>query len=163
MNPMFAQQWLSREAASIEAMNKAGTFRRALWQYLECKVAPLFGLLLAYADADDNLDLLYSARPMIRNLWLAMFEDPELTSVRYERLQSAMRGTELPELVVQHHLHTAGDRLYQAVFPFSWVVRDMVDALLQQAHTSSKAVSHQVHEEEEDQQQTGNWQIWHNI
>ena len=27
MNPMFAEQWLCREAASVEAINKAGTFR----------------------------------------------------------------------------------------------------------------------------------------
>ena len=48
--------------------------RRALWQYLESKVAPLLAMLVAYMDADDNLDLLTSDNPMMKQLWLAMFK-----------------------------------------------------------------------------------------
>ena len=82
--------------------------------------------------------------------WLDVLQDNTLTSVSYERLQSAMRGTELPELVVQHH---GVDNHFQAVFPFSWVVRDLVDRLLQQVNTTNKAATHYT---EEDSHGIGN-------
>jgi hypothetical protein len=59
----------------------------------------------------------------------------DVTGVSYERLQSAMRGTELPELVVQHH--GVDGAHFPAAFPFSWAVRDLIDRLLAATATAT--------------------------
>ena len=59
-------------------------FRRSLWTYLMSKATPLLAGLVAYADTNCNLDIIYNNNPdWVHTLWLNMLTDSEVTPLCY--------------------------------------------------------------------------------
>nr|KAG5700589.1 hypothetical protein BaRGS_015385 [Batillaria attramentaria] len=63
--------WLAKEAAKLESVKKAGTFRRSWMMYLEGKIIPILASVIAYLDTSSNLDLIYTESEVTpeQNTW----------------------------------------------------------------------------------------------
>ncbi|XP_076466869.1 E3 ubiquitin-protein ligase rnf213-alpha-like [Babylonia areolata] len=157
-----AERWLSRDAAKLETVKKAGTFRRSWMQYIENKVVPVLAGVIAYLDTNHNLDLhppltttphgapphtpSPSSPPMpptavtpgggaagwVGELWVAVLQ--EVCELQYQRLRSTSDKEELDEFTVHHT--GAASLPVSARLPFSWLLWEFVD----RAITGAKSV-----------------------
>ncbi|KAK7494871.1 hypothetical protein BaRGS_00013998, partial [Batillaria attramentaria] len=137
-----AERWLSKEAAKREAVNKAGTFRRAWQQCLENKVIPVLAGIIAYLDTNANLEILYtgsggdmddSATPAwVPRLWLGVLQN--VCQLTYRNMRSVSDKEELDEFSV--HNTGAGAVPFTCRLPFSWLVYEHVDSAITGARTT---------------------------
>ncbi|KAL8581506.1 hypothetical protein ACOMHN_042899 [Nucella lapillus] len=137
-----AERWLSREAAELDTVKKAGTFRRSWMQHLENKVVPVLAGIIAYLDTNHNLDLLpsppHSTTPTpphspldpnsqppawVGELWLSVLR--EMCEIRYQDLRSLSDKDELSEFTVRHV--RASSLPFSASLPFSWLLWEFVE------------------------------------
>ncbi|XP_070190023.1 E3 ubiquitin-protein ligase rnf213-alpha-like [Littorina saxatilis] len=126
-----AERWLSREAAKLDSVNKAGTFRSSWMQYVENKVVPVLAGAVAYLDTNHNLDILYNAYTSgqdtptpewVGQLWLGVLQG--VCQLNYKQLLSVSGKDELDEFTVRH---TGAAALpFSACLPFSWLLWDLV-------------------------------------
>ncbi|XP_063404431.1 E3 ubiquitin-protein ligase rnf213-alpha-like [Mytilus trossulus] len=120
--------WLSAEASKPENINRAGTFRRFAVQCLESKVIPLLAGIIAFIDTNRNLDILTFNEQWKTDLWLQIFNDPELTQLRYTGIVSPSRQQELQEVIVK--TTSLEGKVFSAVMPFSWLIFQQIDEVL---------------------------------
>ncbi len=102
------------EAMSGRKLQNGGTFRNVLARRIDEVITPYFAELIAHTDQHCNLDLLDSdnLESTISRLWLTIFQ---FTGERID-FSSLAEGK------------TTIKTDFQCQFPFSWFVRDMVDA-----------------------------------
>ncbi|PVD28712.1 hypothetical protein C0Q70_11306 [Pomacea canaliculata] len=134
-----AKDWLLREAAQIESVKKAGTWRQSWRQCLERKVIPILAGIIAYLDTNNNLDLLYNDggdtnNSWMQQLWLRIFVHQGIDHLNYRHLQYMYRKQELQEFAV--HCECAGAALFSAILPFSWILIQLVENALSGASES---------------------------
>ena len=68
-------------------------FRRSLWTYLMSKATPLLAGLVAYADTNCNIDIIYNNNPdWIHTLWLNMLTDSEVTPLCYSDIPGKQKN-----------------------------------------------------------------------
>ncbi|VDI72431.1 Hypothetical predicted protein [Mytilus galloprovincialis] len=120
--------WLSAEASKPENINRAGTFRRFAVQCLESKVIPLLAGIIAFIDTNRNLDILTFNEQWKIGLWLQIFNDPELTQLRYTGIVSPSRHQELQEVIVK--TTSLEGKVFSAGLPFSWLIFQQIDEVL---------------------------------
>ncbi|CAG2212879.1 RNF213 [Mytilus edulis] len=120
--------WLSAEASKPENINRAGTFRRFAVQCLESKVIPLLAGIIAFIDTNRNLDILTLNEQWKTGLWLQIFNDPELTQLRYTGIVSPSRQQELQEVIVK--TTSLEGKVFSAGLPFSWLIFQQIDEVL---------------------------------
>ncbi|KAK7107714.1 hypothetical protein V1264_015588 [Littorina saxatilis] len=130
-----AERWLSKEAARLDSVKKAGTFRRAWMQYMENKVVPALSGSIAYLDTNHNLDIIYDAHnstqdtatpEWVGQLWLGVLQG--VCQLNYKQLLSVSGKDELDEFTVRH---TGAAALpFSACLPFSWLLWDLVDSAI---------------------------------
>jgi hypothetical protein len=135
----IASAWLSREAASVDRVNKMGTFRRAVQNYLECKTAPLMAAVTAMVDCENNLDLLVDHQPghFIHDMWLDILADSDISQLTYMgSIQSVLQRGELTEITMSKH--SAGE-LFYCRLPFSWLVKQHIDKILNSARKQNSS------------------------
>jgi hypothetical protein len=68
---------------------------------LESKVIPLLAGIIAFIDTNRNLDILTNKEEWKIDLWLQIFNDPELTQLKYSLIVSPSRQQELQEVAVK--------------------------------------------------------------
>ncbi|XP_070188878.1 E3 ubiquitin-protein ligase rnf213-alpha-like [Littorina saxatilis] len=141
-----AERWLSKEAAKLDAIKKAGTFRRAWMQYLENKVVPVLAGAVAYLDTNHNLNILYNAHTSscdppqlspqdtptpewVGQLWLGVLQG--VCQLNYKQLMSLSEKDELDEFTVRHT--GAASLPFSACLPFSWLLWELVDSAICEA------------------------------
>ncbi|KAK3585578.1 hypothetical protein CHS0354_036765 [Potamilus streckersoni] len=134
-----ADNWLSSEAAKLENINKAGTFRRACIQYLESKIYPILAGIIAHIDTNHNLDIIHNhitSGDWKARLWLQILNTPGAIQLQYSDLQSPTRQQELNEVVVK----TTGceGQMFAAVMPFSWLIYEQIDNIWRTDQESQK-------------------------
>ncbi|KAL3881507.1 hypothetical protein ACJMK2_027939 [Sinanodonta woodiana] len=125
-----ADFWMSNEAAKPENINKAGTFRRACFQYLESKISPILAGIIAHIDTNHNLDIIRShitSGDWKARLWLQILNTPGAIQLQYSDLQSPTRLHELNEVIIK----TTGceGQMFTAVMPFSWLIYEQIDGI----------------------------------
>ncbi|XP_064641333.1 E3 ubiquitin-protein ligase rnf213-alpha-like isoform X2 [Lineus longissimus] len=138
MTQSLAQDWLSKDAAAPENINRAGTFSRAIHMIIEGKIMPTLAGLIAYLDTNSNLDILQRQRTArdkwICTLWLKMLTDVHVTPLSYEKLLLSPKSrAELTEMIAQQT--AAGRQPFQPQFPFSWEVYAQMEIIIQTAKT----------------------------
>ena len=118
--------WLQHEALSQRHLQETGTFRKALWQKLSSIVSPIFSEVIAYCDRNHNLNLLCEGKGWKTRLWFAMLLEERITPLSYRSFISP----------VSHRLrerarvyNTGAGHHFHGRFPFSWIIKDMVDDL----------------------------------
>ena len=122
--------WLQHEALRQGHLQETGTFRKALWQKLSSIVSPMFSEVIAYCDQNQNLDLLCEGKEWKTRLWLTMINDEVITPLAYDSFISPVSGRLRERARV---LSTGAGRRFNGKFPFSWIIKDMVNVLLLQA------------------------------
>ncbi|CAC5425030.1 RNF213 [Mytilus coruscus] len=119
----FSQEhWLSTEAAKPENINRAGTFRRSVEQYIEEKITPVLAGILANIAKNSNLNILsYQQNSNWKNyLWIEILNSPRIIELRYEDLLSQRHGEALSEYLVDET--SKNGEFFEAEMPFSWCI-----------------------------------------
>ena len=109
--------------------------RQAIRQNLEEKVTPMLAAVITLADVNSGLDILSDSNASsswLRTMYLRMLNDPRVVALTYVDLQSTeKRKVELDEMQVRS---TGCDgAVFKARMPFSWIIKNTVDELIQQA------------------------------
>ena len=121
--------WLQHEALCQGHLQETGTFRKALWQKLSSIVSPIFSELIAYCDRNHNLNLLQEKEWKLR-LWIQMLNEEKITPLSYDSFISPVSRRLRERACV---LSTGAGHHFKGKFPFSWIIKDMVNVLLLQA------------------------------
>ncbi len=109
------KDWVLNEAMSGRKLQNGGTFRNVLARRIDEVITPYFAEIIAHCDQNSNLDILdpKNMNSPISQLWLLMFK---FTGGRID-FKSLVEGK------------TTIKTDFCCKFPFSWYVKDVVDAL----------------------------------
>ncbi|XP_066519298.1 E3 ubiquitin-protein ligase rnf213-alpha-like [Hoplias malabaricus] len=119
------KNWVSREAANIEALQEGGTFKQTLWRRVQTVITPLLAQLISVIDRNCNLDLLLddNCEDEVKNLWLLIFGQ-KLLDIPYIQI---VQNSEAPTILIQNHISVG--RTMSCIMPFSWKIKDLLDDL----------------------------------
>ncbi|XP_065826351.1 E3 ubiquitin-protein ligase RNF213-like isoform X2 [Oscarella lobularis] len=130
-----AREWMKNEALSQNSIQAGGTFRHSLWLKIVNVVTPILAELIAFVDVDSNLLLLqetaHGVSHWIGELWLKLFASSQLTPLRYEEFLSPTQQEPRHRVLVKGSGHH--DHVFQANFPFSRLIKDEVDGMIEEA------------------------------
>ena len=130
-----AREWMKIEALSQNSIQAGGTFRHSLWLKIVNVVTPILAELIAFVDVDSNLLLLqetaHGVSHWIGELWLKLFASSQLTPLRYEEFLSPTQQEPRHRVLVKGSGHH--DHVFQANFPFSSLIKDEVDGMIEEA------------------------------
>ena len=110
------ENWALIEASSSRKLQNGGTFRNVLARHIDEVITSYFAKVIAHIDQNCNLDLLYAESQinsgLISEFWLSMFN---LSSTMIDFCVVPSRN-----LAVMMDFHCK--------FPFSWLVKEMIEA-----------------------------------
>ena len=121
--------WLQHEALHQGHLQETGTFRKALWQKVSSIVSPIFSEVIAFCDRNRNLDLLRDEKQWKLQLWFAILVKEQITPLSYDSFISPVSRRIRERACV---LSTGPGHGFTGKFPFSWIIKDMVNTLLLQ-------------------------------
>jgi len=132
--PNNGKEWIETEAFSATT-KETGTFKKALWRRLHSMVAPILAEVIAYVDRDGNLELAASENPWIVNLWLKVLRDNSVAYLEYDDFFVPKGDTyvlrrKIPVLKSGYRSHS-----FQCKLPFSWLLKERIDGLYQDARS----------------------------
>lgn len=112
------RNWVLNEAMDIHRLQTGGTFKNVLTRKLDDIVVPFFAEIIAFVDRNCNLSLLQTERPItpLSEFWLKIF--------RSERAEQALHFTD----IVATQKVPMRDEEFTCEFPFSWLVKELMDA-----------------------------------
>ena len=125
--PEDQRLWLQHEALRQGHLQETGTFRKALWQKLSSIVSPMLSEVIAFCDQNHNLDLLREGKEWKTRLWLTIISDEVITPLAYDSFISPVSGRLRQRARV---LSTGTGPRFNGKFPFSWIIKDLVNVLL---------------------------------
>ncbi|XP_068735057.1 LOW QUALITY PROTEIN: E3 ubiquitin-protein ligase rnf213-alpha-like [Montipora capricornis] len=134
-----ANQWLYAEALSGTGVQEWGTFRKALWKRVYSSVVPILAEIIALADTDSNLDLMKNSSSWLPTLWLRILANPNISELSYSKIISPVTNTVRERVQVLGS--GAGGHTFQCMFPFSFLIKQQVDKLLQSASSVAATTS----------------------
>ena len=85
--------------------------------------------VIAYCDQNHNLDLLREGNEWKTRLWLTMINKEVITPLSYDSFTSPVSGRVRERARVSS---TGVGQRFSAKFPFSWIIKDIVNVLLLQ-------------------------------
>ena len=126
-----ASQWLYAEALSGTGVQEWGTFRKALWKRVHSSIVPILAEIIALADTDSNMDLMKNGSSWLPTVWLRILANPNISELYYSKIISPVTNTVRERVQVLGS--GAGGHTFQCMFPFSFLIKQQVDKLLQSA------------------------------
>ena len=84
--------------------------------------------MIAYSDQNYNLDLLDEGNEWKIKLWFEMLGDTRITPLKYDSFISPVSGRLRERARV---LSSGAGHHFKCKFPFSWVIKDMINSILQ--------------------------------
>jgi hypothetical protein len=87
----------------------------------------LLSEVIAYCDQNHNLDLLREEKEWKSRLWLTMINEEVITPLSYDSFTSPVSGRVRERARVSS---TGVGHCFSAKFPFSWIIKDIVNVLL---------------------------------
>ena len=114
---------------SFEALFFFG--RKFAVQCLESKVIPILAGIIAFIDTNRNLDILSSSsynKEWKIDIWLQIFNNPDLTQLKYSLMVSPSRQQELQEVAIT--TTSVDGNVFSALMPFSWLIFEQIDEVL---------------------------------
>ena len=127
--PEDQRLWLQHEALCQGHLQETGTFRKALWQKLSSIVSPMLSEVIAYCDQNHNLGILREENEWKTGLWLTMINNEVITPLSYDSFVSPVSGRLRERARV---LSSGAGPRFNGKFPFSWIIKDIVNVLLLQ-------------------------------
>ena len=119
------QRWVLDEAMNLKKLHTGGTFGNVLARKVDEVIVPIFAYIISVIDQNYNLDLLEPGSELtlpISHLWLALFQHSKVLPFNYDTIAAS-----------KEKLPGAGSRRldedFKCQFPFSWVIKDTIDAL----------------------------------
>jgi hypothetical protein len=85
--------------------------------------------VIAFCDQNHNLDLLGEEKEWKTRLWLTIINQEVITPLSYDSFISPVSGRIRERARVSS---TGVGHRFSAKFPFSWIIKDMVNVLLPQ-------------------------------
>ncbi|KAM4037716.1 E3 ubiquitin-protein ligase RNF213 isoform 1-T2 [Anomaloglossus baeobatrachus] len=122
-----AEDWVVREAANLDALQEAGTFRQSLWKRVQKAVTPFLSHILSIIDCNGNLEILVNdqAEDFIKSLWMFFFSDEKLLPV------SINFSSQTETILVKNNMNIAA--FGENFLPFSWRIKDYLEEIWTQA------------------------------
>ena len=127
------KQWVLEEAMNLKKLHTGGTFGNVLARKVDEVVVPIFAYIISAIDQNYNLDLIYPERGFkspVSKLWLDIFCDSKVLQFRYDEI--AASGEKLPGAASRK-----SGQDFKCQLPFSWVVKETVDALWSNAKSAA--------------------------
>ena len=132
-----ARDWIFSEALSGTTVHESGTFRKALYQRICNAVTPILAEIIALADRDCNLDLVRNDNSWRSRVWLTLLNNSSLVEIHYDDLISPEKHAIRERTPVLSS--GSGTHIFQSGFPFSWIIKQNIDAKWKEAsHSKSK-------------------------
>ncbi|XP_066446475.1 E3 ubiquitin-protein ligase RNF213-like [Eleutherodactylus coqui] len=119
--------WVVREAANLDSLQEAGTFRQTLWKRVQKAVTPILSHILSIIDCNGNLEILVNnhMEDCIKSLWMFIFSDEKLLPV------SSNFRSQTETILVKNTMNIAA--FGENHLPFSWRVKDYLEEIWAQA------------------------------
>ncbi|KAG9491250.1 hypothetical protein GDO78_006558, partial [Eleutherodactylus coqui] len=119
--------WVVREAANLDSLQEAGTFRQTLWKRVQKAVTPFLSHILSIIDCNGNLEILVNnhMEDCIKSLWMFFFSDEKLLPV------SSNFRSQTETILVKNNMNIAA--FGENHLPFSWRVKDYLEEIWAQA------------------------------
>ncbi|CAH1233987.1 RNF213 [Branchiostoma lanceolatum] len=136
--------WLSQKAATSRAVRQAGTLRRSAWVHLLSVVSPLVAEIIALFDRNSNLDLLKTGEGWLHQFWLEIAANTKAVRLHYEDCLSPKKRAVRETVSVQTSGY--GGQVFKCQLPFSWLIKELVDKLWQEAKAMTEYTSEQIEE-----------------
>ena len=110
--------WVLKEAMNMHNLQTGGTFMNALTRKLDDIITPCLAEIIAFVDRHHNLSLLQpkAMHTPRSQFWLKMFAS--------KRVEEALSFTDM----VGGQKAEIGDENVACEFPFSWLVRELMDS-----------------------------------
>ena len=112
------EDWILEEAMDMHHLQTGGTFKNVLTRKLDEIVVPCLAEIIAFMDRNCNLNLLQIVHPItpLSRFWLMMFGS--------QRSEEALRFADMVgrQKVPMH------DEEFVCEFPFSWLVKELMDS-----------------------------------
>ncbi|XP_062570768.1 E3 ubiquitin-protein ligase rnf213-alpha-like isoform X2 [Saccostrea cucullata] len=121
---MLDHSSLVQRAADIGNISKCGTLRSSCSKSIEGRVIPLLARIICFLDTNNNLQILDNACECswVYIAWMRMFSAVDAKILNKER-----------ELVTQSTGKNIG---FKSIFPFSWLLFENVEKILQSCYES---------------------------
>ncbi|XP_075712304.1 E3 ubiquitin-protein ligase RNF213 isoform X2 [Rhinoderma darwinii] len=123
----YSVDWVVREAANLDALQEAGTFRQTLWKRVQKSVTPFLSHILSIIDCNGNLEILVNdhMEDFIKSLWMFIFSDEKLLPV------SSNFSSQTETILVKNNMNIAA--FGENLLPFSWRIKDYLEDIWTQA------------------------------
>ena len=108
--------WVLKEAMDMHNLQTGGTFMNALTRKLDDIITPRLAEIIAFVDRGCNLSLLQPTNSPLSQFWLMVFA--------CKRAEEALKYT---DMVGGQKVNVNPDNT-NCAFPFSWLVRELVDS-----------------------------------
>ena len=123
------REWVLNEALSPRQLQRGGTLQSALYGKLDDVIVPILAEIIAFTDRNYNLNLINDSN--FCKLWLDIFCNPEICKFKYKELFPERLGRQRQEVPGIGGRRCSTD--FRCRFPFSWIVKEFLDVLLNQA------------------------------
>ena len=123
------REWVLNEALSPRQLQRGGTLQSALYGKLDDVIVPILAEIIAFTDRNYNLNLINDSN--FCKLWLDIFCNPEICKFKYKELFPERLGRQRQEVPGIGGRRCSTD--FRCRFPFSWIVKESLDVLLNQA------------------------------
>ncbi|KAM3924826.1 E3 ubiquitin-protein ligase RNF213-like [Leptodactylus fuscus] len=122
-----AAEWVMREAANLDALQEAGTFRQTLWKRVQKAVTPFLSFILSIIDCNGNLEVLVKndVEDSLKSLWMFIFSNEKLLPV------SSNFSSQTETILVKNNMNIAA--FGENGLPFSWRIKDYLEEIWTQA------------------------------
>ena len=108
--------WVLKEAMDMHNLQTGGTFMNALTRKLDEIVTPCLAEIIAFVDRGCNLSLLLPLSSSLSKFWLKLFACKRTDeALKYSDMVGGRRVSVNPDNST-------------CQFPFSWLVRELVDS-----------------------------------
>ena len=119
----IAKNWLVKEAASAKSINEFCTLKKSCKHFIQSKLSPLMGFMIAKMDSYSNFDVLVRAietrEKWSRSLWLKIFKDENVFKLNYVDMRKRDVNEELKRFQCNSSLC---DQNLRINFPFFWLL-----------------------------------------
>ena len=115
--------WVMNEAMDMHHLQTGGTFMNVLTRKLDDIIVPCLAEIIAFVDRRSNLSLLQIEHSPLSQFWLKMFAS--------KRSEEALRFTDM----VTNQKVQMMDENFACEFPFSWLVKELLDSLWDSAQS----------------------------
>ena len=126
-----SNNWAFLESMQSKKLRQGGTFRNCLSRKFDEVIVPIFAEILGTIDKNFNLSLIHEApdqSSLIAKLWLGIFANKQICHFNYNDMvakdqQQHNYRSKVPGIGT---LLASPD--YVCKFPFSWLVKDVIDS-----------------------------------